>query len=81
VEVPEQLSVVGIDDLAIAEYGPVPLTTIRVPTTELGREGGRLVLDLLGGGAEAELVLPPELVVRKSAAPPRPPLTLSGGHD
>lgn len=70
VAVPTELSVVGIDDLAIAEYGPVPLTSIRVPTTELGRQGGRLVLKLLGGGQADNVVLPPELIIRQSAGPP-----------
>lgn len=70
VSVPSQVSVVGIDDLTIAEYGPVPLTTVRVPTVELGRQGGRLVLGGLSGASPETLTMSPTLVVRASTAPP-----------
>jgi LacI family transcriptional regulator len=48
--VPDDISVAGLDDIAIAEYGPVPLTTMRVPTYEIGRRGAEILLDALGGG-------------------------------
>ena len=73
--VPGDVSVVGINNVAMAEYGPVPLTTIEVPTTELGRRGGHLVLDLLETEkdereVEMDIVLSPQLIIRKSSGPP-----------
>jgi LacI family transcriptional regulator len=50
ISVPDDISVAGLDDIAIAEYGPVPLTTMRVPTYEIGRRGAEILLDALGGG-------------------------------
>ena len=73
--VPADVSVVGINNVVMAEYGPVPLTTVQVPTTDLGRRGGELVLALLAGGNDprvdaTDIVLAPELVIRKSSGPP-----------
>lgn len=73
--VPEDLSVVGFDDIELARY--VGLTTVRQPLFESGHLGARLLLDLVGGeGAPAarehELAL--ELCVRATTAPrPRRP--------
>lgn len=77
VPVPGDMSVVGINNVVMAEYGPVPLTTVEVPTTELGRRGGQLVLALLEKGKdrgenETDIVLSPRLIIRKSSGPPRP---------
>jgi LacI family transcriptional regulator len=71
VAVPEQLSVVGFDDLDVAQF--VGLTTVRQPLYESGRRGARLLLRALGGRPlppRAE-ELPLELVVRRTtgAAP------------
>ena len=75
--VPGNVSVVGINNVVIAEYGPVPLTTVQAPTTELGRRGGQLVLDLLEKGNdlredETDVVLSPRLIIRKSSGPTSP---------
>ena len=68
--VPEDLSVIGYDDLEIAEY--LGLSTVRQPLYDSGARGARLLLDILG--AETRTVehveLPIELVVRDSTAPP-----------
>jgi LacI family transcriptional regulator len=73
--VPADVSVVGINNVVMAEYGPVPLTTVEVPTTELGRRGGQMVLALLEKGKdrqedETDIVLSPRLIIRKSSGPP-----------
>lgn len=64
--VPEDVAVVGFDDVAIAAYANPPLTTVR---QDLGR-GARLMVDLLFRRMEGEEAPPatmaPELVVRKS---------------
>jgi LacI family transcriptional regulator len=68
VQVPEQLSLVGFDDTALASATTPPLTTIKQPTYELGREGVNLLFHLLQGQQlEAHrLELPTRLIVRAS---------------
>ncbi len=68
ISVPDQVSVAGFDDILIAEYGPVPLTTMRVPTYQIGREGASLVLDALRGADPADVTIPGEIVERESVA-------------
>jgi len=69
--IPGDVSVMGFSDIALAAVCDPPLTTIRVPSTNLGALAGRLVLDLLSGDVEGpvKIVLPPEVVVRRSCAP------------
>jgi DNA-binding LacI/PurR family transcriptional regulator len=69
--VPEQLSVIGLDDIELAAYQIPPLTTIRQSFAQLARLGVQLLLDVLGGQEpdEPQIVLTPELVVRSSTAP------------
>ena len=68
VSVPEDVSVVGFDDVAGAAYFVPPLTTVRQPILEKGRRVGELLLD-----AELEprqVLLPIEIVVRGSTGAP-----------
>lgn len=66
--VPEDVAVIGFDDIALASYCEPPLTTVRQPITEIGRTLARHMLRLLGGEeVESSTVLPTELVVRESA--------------
>ncbi len=65
--VPEDISVVGFDDLPFSEYTCPSLTTVRVPLKEL-IEGS---VDLLESGNNDSCVVVPELVVRESCAPLR----------
>lgn len=70
--VPEDLSLVGFDDLFLAEYVDPPLTTMRQPMWEMGRAAARMLFDLLEGKATVEnLEMPAELIVRQSTAAPR----------
>ena len=72
--VPEDVSVVGFDDLRLAAYTTPPLTTIHQPAREIGERATSLLLDLTKGKKVRRLrhLLEPELVVRRStAAPPR----------
>jgi LacI family transcriptional regulator len=70
IRVPQELSIAGIDDLPVAEYLDPPLTTVRVPMRELGREGMRLVLAQLDGARIRRVrKLQCELVVRESTGP------------
>jgi len=71
--VPEDLSVVGYDDLSIAEWAGPPLTTVRVPLAEMAEQATHLVTRLRD---EPELAfsrvdMATSLVVRESTAAPR----------
>src|SRR5690606_24496023 len=73
--IPEDLSVVGFDDLPVARWVGPPLTTVRQPLTEMAEAAARLVLDL-GRADEApaatRVELATSLVVRSSTASPAP---------
>jgi LacI family transcriptional regulator len=76
--VPEDVSVVGYDDIPVAEFVHPALTTVRQPTREVGALAAQIVLDRLaaeregdGGGRPEKHLLPAELVVRETVAPPR----------
>lgn len=71
--IPEDLSVVGFDDLPVARWVGPPLTTIRQPLNEMAQSAARLVLSLARGEepAQPRVELATELVVRESTAPPR----------
>jgi LacI family transcriptional regulator len=68
--VPEDLSVVGFDDITYARLSDPPLTTLRQPAREMGSAGARLVFRRLDGdvGPREVLVVRPELVIRSSTA-------------
>lgn len=70
--VPDDLSVVGFDDLTWARYLCPPLTTVRQPGREMGRAAARLVLDGPFDAPVPVLRIAPTLVARGSTAPPRP---------
>ncbi|MFF2331058.1 MULTISPECIES: LacI family DNA-binding transcriptional regulator [unclassified Streptomyces] len=67
--VPDDIAVVGFDDIAMAEHTDPPLTTVRQPTRQMGETAARMLLSHLGGTAvpDVPVVLPTELVVRHSA--------------
>ena len=70
--VPNDLSVVGFDDIRFARIVDPPLTTVAQPTRQIGEGTVRLLLEILRGGEAPEsLTLPHTLVVRSSTAPPR----------
>jgi hypothetical protein len=73
VKVPEQLSVVGFDDGPAAEHAAPPLTTVAQPHEEKGRLAAQWLLEDIeraAAPARREQILPTELVVRESTAPP-----------
>jgi LacI family transcriptional regulator len=69
---PEDLSIVGFNDMPFMNRLQPPLTSVRVPQYELGVEAARLLLDRLSGRTMTPRVvlLPVRLVVRGSTAPP-----------
>jgi LacI family transcriptional regulator len=68
--VPEDVSVVGFDDLRLSRFTTPPLTTVHQPAREIARRATQLLLDLAAGRKVTELrhLLEPELVVRGSTA-------------
>jgi LacI family transcriptional regulator len=69
--VPEDLSVVGFDNVPEAANAVPALTTVAQPLHQMGAEAVRLLLGLLAGGTtEDHLLLPASLVVRASTSPP-----------
>ncbi len=73
--VPDDVSLVGYDDLPLAQWTVPALTTVRQPLAEMGAAATRMVLELAAGSTPAvtRVNLATELVVRESTAPP--PLT------
>ena len=70
--VPQDVSVVGFDDIPLCQYVPAPLTTVRVPTVEMGEIAARMLLRHV----ESRETIPPQrvdleatLVVRGSTGP------------
>nr|BFF19265.1 hypothetical protein GCM10025730_27860 [Promicromonospora thailandica] len=70
--VPEDLSVVGYDDLPLASWVGPPLTTVRQPLREMGAAATEILLDMARGRSPKvrRLNLSTELVVRESTAAP-----------
>ncbi|HTW14734.1 MAG TPA: LacI family DNA-binding transcriptional regulator [Nocardioides sp.] len=68
VRVPEQLAIVGYDDIVFAAAAAVPLTSVRQPRQELGRTAAELVLDEATNAAHQhrQVLFTPELVARAS---------------
>ena len=70
--VPEEISVIGFDDIPMAEMSVPPLTTVAMPVATAGRMAVELLLDLLDGGRRPvgeRIELPSHLVVRGSTSP------------
>lgn len=66
VAVPQQVSLVGFDDVDGAAFFAPPLTTIRQPFTELGGACVEVLMRAIGGAEPSVTKLPPELVLRRS---------------
>jgi DNA-binding LacI/PurR family transcriptional regulator len=68
--VPQDVSVVGFDDIQTAAYMVPPLTTVRQPLLQMGQIAARTLLDGIEGRTQyvPEIVIKPQLVIRKSTA-------------
>jgi LacI family transcriptional regulator len=69
---PEDISIVGFNDMPFVDRLRPPLTTVRVPQREIGTVAADLLLQQLGDGSRRheEILLEPSLVVRSSTAQP-----------
>lgn len=69
--VPEDVSVVGFDDIQSAAYSTPSLTTVRQPLFEMGKRGAQVLLERIANREApypAEIVMTPELIIRESTA-------------
>jgi LacI family transcriptional regulator len=72
--VPEDVSVVGFDDIQSAAFQNPALTTVRQPLREMGKIAAEILLRRITAPANIphphEIVVEPELIIRASTAPP-----------
>jgi len=70
--IPEDVSVIGIDDIEYAAFLAPPLTTVSQSIAQMATQGVELLLDLLAGKEleSSRIVIEPKLIVRRSTAPP-----------
>ena len=76
---PQDLAIVGFDDIAFAQLANPPLTTIAQPVAQLGKEAMEMVLELLrsedlNGASVSDVVVKGRLVVRESSGAKRLPV-------
>lgn len=69
--VPEDVSVIGFDDIQLASYSNPTLTTVRQPLEKMGEIAARTLLNRIENRSEyvAEIAIEPELVIRQSTGP------------
>jgi LacI family transcriptional regulator len=72
IRVPEDVSVVGFDDIQAAAYHTPSLTTVRQPLHSMGNTAARILLERIRGGKQSpdEVPVVPDLIVRESTMPP-----------
>ncbi|WP_255484008.1 substrate-binding domain-containing protein [Granulicella sp. 5B5] len=70
--VPQDVSVVGFDDIVSAEFNVPSLTTIRQPLAEMGKLGASILLDRIADPSQKydrSIFMKPKLIVRESTGP------------
>lgn len=83
--IPQDVSVIGFDDIPLAAFSEPGLTTIRQPLQRMGEIAAKTVIDQIEGNADflPEIVVEPELVIRASTGPVSPSMEVplgGGGH-
>lgn len=75
--VPEDVSVIGFDDIQGAAYHTPSLTTIRQPLNSMGNKAAQILLQRIRGARDFPEQVPivPELIIRESTMPPNPART------
>ena len=81
-KVPEDVSIVGFDDISVAAYYEPRLTTIRQPLRSMGETAARILLQRIQGFKDypEEFAVPPELIIRDTTAPARPVAPATGAR-
>jgi DNA-binding LacI/PurR family transcriptional regulator len=71
IRIPQDVSLVGFDDLPYAQHVAPPLSTVHSPVEQVGLEGARLLIRLIGGETvESKIVLPTQMIIRQSCGCP-----------
>ncbi len=83
-KVPEDISIIGIDDIMLSRLISPSLTTVRQPTFDLGATAARMVVERIKGvekGIHRKVILPGRLIVRNSTCRPAasPGLSVQAG--
>ena len=83
VRVPEELSVVGFDDIALEHVAHASLTTVSAPRGQLGRQAAEMLEALMTEGHDGEPLYPADGAARprQHPAPPRVPAVLTSEGD
>ncbi|QSI76578.1 MULTISPECIES: LacI family DNA-binding transcriptional regulator [Niveibacterium] len=71
IRVPEDISVVGFDDLPVSNYVVPPLTSVKQPAYEMGEIAARALVGMIHGEPAKGRLPQPELIVRASSRPLR----------
>src|SRR5919108_537369 len=79
--VPDDIALVGFDDLPISEFVDPALTTVRVPARAIGAQAAAMLIELITSHVEPEShFLPTELVIRESCGARRDAGSQRNGH-
>ncbi len=70
--IPEDISIIGVDDIETAQYLSPMLTTVHIPTEEMGRTAAKILVDRISGGHKLpmKIVLPFYIAKRDTCAKP-----------
>ena len=71
--VPQDVSIIGFDDVETGKHENIPLTTLRVPMIDMGGQATKMIVDILENKANKphKVLIPAELIVRESTMRPR----------
>ena len=68
--IPEDIAIVGMDNIDVAQYTTPPLSSVSVPKYEIGRVAAKSIVDYLDGHFKVatKILLPCSLIVRESSS-------------
>jgi LacI family transcriptional regulator len=69
INVPDEIAIIGYDDIHFAAAAAVPLTSVRQPRQELGRVAAQLLIEEAAGEGRhrhRQVIFQPELIIRQS---------------
>jgi DNA-binding LacI/PurR family transcriptional regulator len=69
IRVPEDVSLVGFDDLDFCQYITPPLTTVQLDRAAMGRGAVQKLVSIIEGAEPSPLIIPTQLIIRKSTGP------------
>ena len=70
-DIPQDLSIIGFDDLFFSAWPEFSLTTISQPKQEIGLLAAEMLLSQIDGNGGSDILLPPSLIVRNSCCKPK----------